>query len=74
MRSERKNERITLSIAETADTLGVSRSRVYQLIESNQLNSIVLGRRRLIRVRDIEAMLDAAGARTNGRSMTARKE
>mgnify|MGYP001423367795 CR=1 FL=1 len=62
MRSERKNERITLSIAETADTLGVSRSRVYQLIESNQLNSIVLGRRRLIRVRDIEAMLDAAGA------------
>ena len=62
MRNERKNERITLSIAETADTLGVSRSRVYQLIESNQLNSIVLGRRRLIRVRDIEAMLDAAGA------------
>lgn len=53
--------RITVSISETAEMTGMSRSRIYQLIQNGNLKSVSLGRRRLIRVRDIEAMLDAAG-------------
>ena len=53
--------RITVSISETAEMTGMSRSRIYQLIQNGSLKSVSLGRRRLIRVRDIEAMLDAAG-------------
>lgn len=41
-------ERLTLSVTEAAEILGVSRSFMYQLVKENKIPSLKLGNRRLI--------------------------
>lgn len=48
-------ERLAYSPAEAAQCLGISRARLYQLLEDGTLPSLHLGRRRLIRH---EALVD----------------
>lgn len=55
-------ERLAYSPTEAAAALGISRAKLYQLLESGELPSITLGRRRLIRPAAIEALLDSLEA------------
>ena len=47
------------SITEAARVLGLGRSKVYELISDKQLETIAIGRRRLVRVDSLRAI--AAG-------------
>jgi excisionase family DNA binding protein len=51
-------DRLAYSPAEAAQALGISRARLYQLLDDGTLPSVKLGRRRLIRLAAIEALLD----------------
>jgi excisionase family DNA binding protein len=53
-------ERVALSVTDTCKATSLSRSRVYELIESKELPSLKVGGRRLILLRDLEAFLEAA--------------
>lgn len=51
--------RLTYNVSELAEALGVSRPFLYQYLNSGELPSVMLGRRRLIRREDVEAFLAA---------------
>jgi excisionase family DNA binding protein len=53
-----KQERRALSIRETAQACGLSRSTIYRLIEQKKLATLKLGSRRLVRPEAIDALLD----------------
>ena len=46
------------SVAEAAETLGLGRTRLYEELASGRLESVTVGRRRLIPARFIEAFVD----------------
>lgn len=50
--------RLAVSPTEAARMLGLGRTKLYELIAANQLISIKIGARRLIRVSAIEEFLD----------------
>ena len=54
---ETKIPRIAVSPAEAARMLSLGRTKFYQLLAANEIASIKLGARRLIRVRDLEDWL-----------------
>lgn len=49
------------SIREAAETLGIGRTKLYDLLAKGHLSSVQIGTRRLVRVESIRLMLDAAG-------------
>ncbi|MGH9235566.1 MAG: helix-turn-helix domain-containing protein [Acidimicrobiales bacterium] len=51
--------RLTLTVAEAGQVLGVSRSYAYELVRQGQLPCMRLGRRIVVPVRALEALLDA---------------
>ena len=51
-------ERLTLTVAEAAKLLGISRGTAYECVRTGQLPSVSFGRRVLIPRRRLEAMLD----------------
>ena len=53
-------ERRALSIKETADTLGLSRSTAYRLIAEGKLATLKIGGRRLVPVAAIDVLLNLA--------------
>ncbi|WP_350172381.1 helix-turn-helix domain-containing protein [Erythrobacter sp.] len=53
-----KPERLAFKPEEAAKLLGVSRSRVFQLIKTGELSSVRYGRTRLIPMSAIELFLD----------------
>ena len=52
------NERLTLSIAEAALYLGISKNSVYAAARAKQLPTIVIGRRILIPIKALEKLLE----------------
>lgn len=54
---------IAVSPAEAARLAGIGRTKFYELIAANEIASVKLGSRRLIRVSEIEAFLDRLAAR-----------
>lgn len=50
-------ERLLLRIPEVADRLTMSRTKVYELIQSGALPSVRIDRSRRVRVRDLEAFV-----------------
>jgi len=48
-----------LRIEEVADILQISRSYCYQLVQTNQLTSVRLGRSRRIRIQDLLVFIEA---------------
>lgn len=48
---------VCTSIADAGRALGIGRTKVYELINSGALKTIKIGRRRLIRVSSIEALV-----------------
>ena len=53
---------ITLSIAQAQQSLGVSKKLLYRYLDSGELKSIMLGRRRLIRADDLAQFVNARPA------------
>lgn len=51
-------ERIYISIREAGRALGVSRSTIYRLMDGGHLQTVKIGRRRLIRREAIAALVD----------------
>ena len=54
--------RLAVSPSEAARMAGIGRTKLYELISSNEIASVKLGSRRLIRVSAIEAWLDSLSA------------
>jgi len=50
------DEPILISIDKAAETLGIGRSKVYELIGQRRLLSVNIGRRRLVRVESVRAI------------------
>lgn len=53
--------RLAVSPAEAAQMIGLGRTKFYELLAANEITSIKLGARRLIRVRDLEDWLAHRG-------------
>lgn len=51
-------EKLTISIIEAAKSLGVGRSTAYQLINTGDLKVIKIGKRTLVTVESIRALVD----------------
>jgi excisionase family DNA binding protein len=49
---------IAVSPSEAARMMGLGRTKLYELLSANELKSLKLGTRRLIRVSEIESFLD----------------
>ena len=61
---EQSSERLTVSVSEAAQLLGIGRGTAYECVRTGQIPSIKLGRRIVIPTRALEALLDqAAGDR-----------
>jgi len=43
-------ERLTCSVAEASQAVGLSRSKLYELISGGEVQSVTIGRRRLVSV------------------------
>ncbi len=54
---------INLSIIDAARALGVGRSKLYELINAGQLETVKLGTRTLVRVASIRAFSDSLAKR-----------
>lgn len=52
-------KRLAVSPAEAAQMLGLGRTKFYELLAANEINSVKIGARRLIRVAELEAWLKA---------------
>lgn len=57
--------RIAVSPAEGAQMLGLGKTKFYELLASNEITSVKIGTRRLIRVSVLEEWLKAREARTS---------
>jgi excisionase family DNA binding protein len=55
-------ERMLFTVRETADLLGISRSRVYELIWANRLASMKIGRSRRVSLASIRRFVDEEAA------------
>lgn len=59
-------ERLTLTVEEAVQLLGISRGLAYELVRRGELPSVHLGRRIVVPVRRLEAMLGGDGAGDDG--------
>lgn len=56
------SERLTYSVTEAAELLGISRSTAYECIRRGEIPALSLGRRVVIAKATIDALVGAAGA------------
>jgi excisionase family DNA binding protein len=56
------NDKLLYRIPEVAEHLGISRSKVYELLKSGELRSVQIDRSRLVRARDFQAYVDSLAA------------
>jgi excisionase family DNA binding protein len=56
-------EKVGLSIAETCERLGVGRTTVYELLKAGELDSVKIGRRRLVPASSPAVYLERLAAR-----------
>ena len=50
-------ERLTCSVAEACTAVGLSRSKIYELIGGGAVETVMIGRRRLVRVHSLKRLL-----------------
>lgn len=70
--SQPLEERLTITVDEAAELLGVSRSTAYSLVRQGELPSLRLGRRIVVPVRRLLALLDAGPPRDGMTFVTSR--
>lgn len=51
---------VLCSVMEAAKALAIGRSKTYELIEAGMLETVTIGRRRLVKVASVRALADAA--------------
>ncbi|UCU94554.1 helix-turn-helix domain-containing protein [Hydrogenophaga taeniospiralis] len=56
---------ISVSVDEAAARLGISRMTIYRLIRTDQLRTLKVGRRRLVRVAELESFAAARERASN---------
>ena len=56
-------QKLLLTVPEAGRALAISRSKMYDLLNSGQLPSVHIGRSRRVRVRDIQNFVNIGGAR-----------
>jgi excisionase family DNA binding protein len=54
---------LTLSINDAASSLGIGRTKLYQLINAGKLEAVRIGRRTLVKTASIEALVAACSGR-----------
>jgi excisionase family DNA binding protein len=52
-------DQVLVSIPDAGRALGLGRSKVYDLISEGRLETVTIGRRRLVRVQSVKALADA---------------
>lgn len=57
-----QRERLTLTVEEAADVLGISRSLAYELVRRGAIPSLHLGRRIVVPIRGLEALVEECAA------------
>jgi len=57
-----QRERLTLTVDEAADVLGISRSLAYELVRRGDIPSLHLGRRIVVPIRGLETLVEEAAA------------
>ena len=62
MAKEGKQERLTLTVEETAKLLGIGRQLAYDRVRTGQIPAIRLGRRLVVPKRALERLLEAVSA------------
>jgi excisionase family DNA binding protein len=55
-------QKLLVSIPEAGRILGISRSKLYDLLRSGNVPSVYIGRSRRIRIKDLESFTDQGGA------------
>ena len=60
-----ENERRTLTVAEAAELLGISRGTAYECVRTGEIPSVNFGRRVLIPRQRLEALLNAEAPDNN---------
>ena len=55
-----ESHRLTLSVSEVAEVVGISRAHAYELIRTRQLPSVRLGRRLVVPRKALESFLESA--------------
>ena len=53
-------QKLTVTVKEACEALSIGRSKLYEMLGEQRLDSICLGRRRLITTESIRALVDAA--------------
>ena len=56
-----ESEKLTISIKDCAKLLGIGRTAAYQAVQSGQIPSLKIGRRRLVPKSALERLLAEAG-------------
>ena len=54
------NTKILCSVADAAKLLGIGRTKLYELLKNGELASMQIGKRRLVRVDSISALIERA--------------
>ncbi len=62
MPSTNDTERLTLTVTEAAELLGISRGTAYECVRTGEIPSVNFGRRVLVPRRRLEALLNAETA------------
>lgn len=52
-------EAMLVSIPDAAKALGIGRSKTYELMDAGRLETVTIGRRRLIRIASVKALANA---------------
>lgn len=61
MQPSQPAERLTISVTEAAQLLGIGRGTAYECVRTGELPSIKLGRRIVIPKRALQALVDGTG-------------
>jgi excisionase family DNA binding protein len=56
------HSRVTAPINDCCEAAGIGRTKLYELIQSGEVESVQIGRRRLVLVRSLMALIDPKAA------------
>lgn len=56
-------EPVTLSVTDACAALGIKRTKLYELLDARQLDSITIGRKRLVTTESIRRLVATAAQR-----------
>jgi excisionase family DNA binding protein len=61
MEATMRPQRLTMTVEEASEALGISRSLAYELVRQGEIPSLRLGRRIVVPVRALENLVERAG-------------